>query len=320
MTQQRDQIERSGAEASLRSSRAMAAGREVAASLFAGPLAAPLTHLAAALLLTAVAVLDRATGAHLAFSLFYLAPVSLAAWRLGLLAGFSWAMAAAAISLGVDLSEGYDPGGLGVVYWNAVVRLGVLVIVAAALARIQRMREAERLLAGTDSLTGVRNGRAFHDLVELERTRTLRYNRPFTLAYMDVDGFKRVNDERGHSRGDEVLQLIARTIRDNIRSMDSVARLGGDEFGFLFPETGTGAAEVALRKIQTRLTEAAAAEQIDLSFSIGAVICVGPPESVDQLIQRADALMYSAKQRGRNGIRTTVLDDQFGIEAILQRS
>lgn len=315
-----DLRERSGAPASLRLSRAAAAARAAAASGAAGPWAAPLSHLAAAVLLAAVALLDRATGLQLAFSLFYLAPVSLAAWRSGQMAGLTWAMAAAAVSLGVGLSEGYDPARLGVEYWNAGVRLGVFVIVAATLARIQSMRETERLQAGTDNLTGVLNGRAFHDLVELERTRTLRYNRPFTLAYMDVDAFKRVNDELGHSRGDDALQLIARTIRENIRSMDSVARLGGDEFGFLFPETGTGAAEVALRKIQARLTEATEAQRLDLSFSIGAVICVGPPDSVDQLIQRADALMYSAKQEGRNGVRTAVLDDQFGIEAILQRS
>ncbi|MBW3552783.1 MAG: GGDEF domain-containing protein [Gemmatimonadetes bacterium] len=311
--------ERSGAEASLRSSRI--AGRRGEPRLVAWTEAWPpaLVHLAAAALAVAIGALDLLTGIDLSFSIFYLVPVSLAAWRLGGRAGAFWAAVAAMIWLAVDLYSGSYPT-LPIEYWNASVRFGFFLIVAAALGRIRSMWETQRLLAGTDHLTGGLNSRAFHELVELERSRTLRYNRPFTLAYMDVDGFKAVNDRLGHSRGDDALQLIASTIRDNIRSMDSVARLGGDEFGLLFPEAGRGAAEVALRKIQLRLGEAVAQEALDLTFSIGAVICVGPPESVDRLIQRADALMYSVKSGGRNGLKIEVLDENFGIEAILRRS
>lgn len=311
--------ERSGAAPPLRSRPVVSGVRRAAGITAVNRWPAPLAHLVAVVLLAFVAFLDYLTGTQLSFSIFYLVPVSLVAWRSGWVAGLAWAVGAAATWLMVDLAGGDVPG-LAVEYWNAVVRLGFFAAFAGALARIRGMLDTERLLAGTDHLTGVLNSRAFHDLVELERSRALRYNRPFTLAYMDVDGFKRVNDELGHSAGDDALQLIATTIRDNIRSMDTVARLGGDEFGLLFPETGTGAAEVALRKIQARLAEATAAEHLDLSVSIGAVICVGPPESVDRLIQRADALMYAVKNGGRNGLKTTVLDDQYGIEAILRRS
>ena len=311
--------ERSEAEASLRSSRiplGQAAPRLVAWTESWTP---ALVHLVAAALAAAIGALDLITGVELSFSIFYLLPVSVAAWRLGGRAGVAWAAIAALIWLGVDLYSGSHPT-LPIEYWNATVRFGFFLIVASALSRIRSMWQTERVLAGTDHLTGGLNSRAFHELVELERSRTLRYNRPFTLAYLDVDGFKAVNDTLGHSRGDDALQLIASTIRDNIRSMDSVARLGGDEFGLLFPETGRGAADVALRKIQLRLGEALTDQGLDLTFSIGAVICVGPPESVDRLIQRADALMYSVKSGGRNGLKTEVLDENFGIEAILRRS
>ena len=311
--------ERSGAEASLRSSRSVGGREEPAIVAWTERWPRPVVHLVAAVLAAAVGALDLITGVDLSFSIFYLLPVSLAAWRLGRRAGVSWAALAALIWLAVDLYSGSDPT-LPVEYWNAAVRLGFFLIVAAALSRIRRMWEIERNLAGTDHLTGGLNSRAFHELIELERSRTLRYNRPFTLAYLDVDGFKSVNDRLGHSRGDDALQLIASTIRDNIRSMDSVARLGGDEFGLLFPETGRGAADVALRKIQLRLGEALAEEGLDLTFSIGGVICVGPPASVDRLLQRADALMYSVKSGGRNGLRLEELDENFGIEAILRRS
>ena len=280
---------------------------------------APVVHGVAALLTAAVGALDALTGTELSFSIFYLVPVSIVAWRLGGRAGALWSVLAGAVWLLVDLRPEAYPG-RAVDYWNAGVRLGFFLIVTAALARIRSMWQTERHLAGMDHLTGVLNGRAFHELIEMERSRALRYNRPFTLAYMDVDDFKRVNDRLGHSGGDDALQMVAETIKENIRSMDSVARLGGDEFGLLLPETGTGAAEVALRKIQGRLAEAGAKAGLDLTFSIGALVCLGPPDSVDQLIRRADALMYAVKRGGRNGLKTEVLDDNYGIEAILRRS
>ena len=283
-----------------------------------------LVRLAAIVLLAAVAAVHSASGAPDFLSVLYVLPVALVAWRLGTRSGIVWSVSAALVFLAVRvgwIGPAATAGGPSAgSYLEAGAVLAFLAIIAAAIGRLRQLREEEWRLAGTDHLTGVLNGRAFHDLVELERSRTLRYNRPFTLAYMDVDGFKAVNDRLGHSAGDEALRVIADTIRDNIRSMDTVARLGGDEFGLLLPETGPGAAEVALRKIQLRLAEVTLQYGSGLSFSIGAIVCVGAPESVDALIQRADALMYDVKQAGRNGLRTVVLDESFGIEAILQRS
>jgi diguanylate cyclase (GGDEF)-like protein len=273
----------------------------------------------AGLLLVFMGILDWHTGPHLSFSIFYLLPVSAVAWRIGAPAGYVWALAAALIWLGIESLERPDLS-RGLLTWNAGVRLGFFAIVAGSLAGIRRLLESERALAGTDFTTGVLNGRAFHDLIELERTRMLRYHRPFTLAYMDLDQFKAVNDQLGHSEGDAVLRLVASTVRENIRSMDSVARLGGDEFGILLPETGPGAAETALQKIQRRIRDALAEHGIELTASIGAVICVGPPGSVDDLIRRADELMYEVKKSGRNDFRCAVVDDSYGIEAILHRS
>ncbi|MBW3554963.1 MAG: GGDEF domain-containing protein [Gemmatimonadetes bacterium] len=279
-----------------------------------------MVHGLAGLLTLLMGLVDWVTGSELSFSLFYLVPVSVAAWRLGRQAGVAWAAIAAGFWLAADHYAGAVYSTAAIQYWNMAVRFGFFAVMALALAQIRQMWETERTLAGTDYLTGVLNSRAFHELVELERNRTLRYNRPFTLAYLDVDGFKAVNDTRGHSEGDQLLRVIADTMRENMRSMDSVARLGGDEFGILLPETGPGAAEVALKKIQDRLMEAVGPVGLALSFSIGAVVCVGAPESVDKLIQRADALMYTVKQGGRNGLRSAVLDENFGIEAILRRS
>lgn len=264
-----------------------------------------------------IALADTATG-EFNISPFYAAPVALVAWRLGRGAGLAWSVAAAVAILGAELVTGTARPAL--LAWDASIHLGLLVAVTLAMAALRDFTAFARTVAGTDHLTGMLDSVSFQELVELERSRALRYNRPFTLAYVDVDRLRTVNELRGHVTGDRTLQLIATVIRENVRSMDSVARLGGDEFGLLFPETGRGAAEIALTKIRGCLTEAMRTRDLPLTFSIGAVICVGAPESVDRLIQRADALMYRVKDGGGDGMALEVLDDPFGIEAILQRS
>ncbi len=267
--------------------------------------------------LAGVIALDWYTGGY-AVIFLYLLPVALVAWRLGAISGAFWAVAAALSWAVVAVAvRDYDLAGAG---WNGLIRLATFLALAAILAAFRREHDAVRTLAGTDHLTAVHDTQSFRELVELELSRALRYNRPFTLAYLDVDGFRTVNAEFGHTAGDQALRLVANTIRDNIRSMDSVARLGGDEFALLFPETGQGAAEVALKKIQSRLVAATGRRSLALTFTVGGVICVGAPESVDELIHRAESLMYEAKKDGGAGIRTEVLDENFGIEAILQRS
>jgi diguanylate cyclase (GGDEF)-like protein len=267
--------------------------------------------------LAGVLALDWYTGGY-AVNVLYLIPVALTAWRLGPLSGAFWAAASAVSWVVVAAAfRGHDIPYTG---WNGTIRLATFLVVAAAVAALRRERDAVRTLAGTDHLTGVHDTASFRELVELELSRALRYNRPFTLAYLDVDGFRTVNAEFGHTAGDQALRIVANTIRENIRSMDSVARLGGDEFALLFPETGQGAAEIALRKIQSRLVSATGERTLALTFTVGGVICVGAPESVDELIHRAEDLMYEAKKRGGGAIRTAVLDENFGIQAILQRS
>ena len=278
----------------------------------------PVLLLVLATLVVGVVALDVFTGGQVGVSFLYLIPVALASWRWGAPAGGLWALTAALAWALVQQRLGSDAE--GVVVWNAVSRFVVFGAVALSVAFLRRERETVHALVGTDRLTSVQTARAFRDLIELERSRALRYNRPFTLAYMDVDGFRVVNEEWGHTAGDQALRLVADTIRENIRRMDSVSRMGGDEFALLFPETGKGAAEIALKKIQGRLGEAVGERSLPLTFTIGGVICVGAPESVDELIHSAESLMYEAKKEGGGGIRTEVLDENFGIEAILQRS
>ena len=170
----------------------------------------------------------------------------------------------------------------------------------------------ERRLARTDDLTGIANKRAFNEAVSAEIRRSARYKHTLTVAFLDVDDFKQVNDQHGHDVGDSVLKTISGSIRAGLRSADIVARLGGDEFGILLPETGKEAAEAALKKIQDNLAVAMHSRGIPVTLSIGAVICPKPKCGVDDLIRIADSQMYSAKFGRKGSVRFVMLEDAPG--------
>ena len=168
--------------------------------------------------------------------------------------------------------------------------------------KLQTALQNEAELARLDPLTRLANRRAFFELLEAERSRTVRYGRPLTLVYLDLDGFKQVNDSLGHAVGDELLKVVATTLRSSVRVSDTVARVGGDEFALLLPESGVGTAEVVLRKLQSRLLHAMQDRQWPVTFSMGAVTFLKIPLSSDEMLHSADRLMYEVKSHGKNGI------------------
>ena len=126
---------------------------------------------------------------------------------------------------------------------------------------------------------------------------------PFTLAYIDLDNFKTVNDQLGHATGDQVLRTVVSSVKKNIRRTDIVARLGGDEFALLLPETNQESARVVLSKIQDGLLEEMRKNNWPVTFSIGVLTCRVAPPSTDALVSMADELMYSVKHDGKNGVK-----------------
>jgi diguanylate cyclase (GGDEF)-like protein/PAS domain S-box-containing protein len=168
--------------------------------------------------------------------------------------------------------------------------------------RLQAALEVEKNISRLDFLTSIPNRRTFYEVVESEVQRARRYRRPMTLVYIDVDNFKSVNDELGHAAGDALLKLVAETIQTTIRRTDTPARLGGDEFALVLPETNADAAGVVLTKLQTRLQEVVHHHRWPVSFSIGTVTFASPQESVDDMIKRADELMYRVKRNGKSAV------------------
>jgi diguanylate cyclase (GGDEF)-like protein len=133
-----------------------------------------------------------------------------------------------------------------------------------------------------------------------------RYKRPFTIAYLDLDDFKQVNDSLGHDAGDNLLRCVALSIKANIRSSDALARIGGDEFVILLPETNEDQAQSVVQKLGGALHAALQKENWAVSFSIGVVTYIRPPATVDEMLVKADHMMYAAKREGKNKVRYLV--------------
>ena len=133
-------------------------------------------------------------------------------------------------------------------------------------------------------------------------TRLREPGKALTVAYVDADDFKGINDRYGHAYGDEVLRSIANTLKQNLRETDSISRVGGDEFVILLPETDAEQAHAVLSKLQSVMAASMARFETKISVSVGAVVFDEPPLDVDALTKASDAAMYRAKANGKNGI------------------
>lgn len=185
----------------------------------------------------------------------------------------------------------------------AVVPVGLL----AGVVRRWRSRDSLLLdLARLDPLTRVANRRYFFDRLEVELERAIRHETPVALLLLDLDHFKRVNDEHGHLAGDAALVHVATLLTQEIlRRIDVIGRYGGEEFAVLLPDTDLEGARVVAERcrdvIATRPCPFDPRTSIALSASIG-VAAPGPDRDVDSWVQRVDEALYRAKESGRNRV------------------
>jgi diguanylate cyclase (GGDEF)-like protein len=257
-------------------------------------------------LITLLGYLDYLSGFEFSFSLFYLFPVTAAAWFVNRKSAVYLSVVSTIVWYISNLFAGQTYTQPVIGYWNAAVRLGFFLITASLLSQMKEALDREKELSRTDPNTGLLNSRAFYQLAEVELQRARRYERPYTLAYLDIDRFKQINDRFGHLVGDMVLKVIAGTLLANLRRTDLIARLGGDEFAILLPETDNEAARITVTKIQQVLLQAMKSHKWKVTFSIGAITYHKYSLRIDTMIKNVDELMYSVKDSGKNDIRFTL--------------
>ena len=255
----------------------------------------------AAVLIAIAAVSDLLTGPEVQWAIFYLPPVAMLAWHRHWGAARLAAITCGIVSVFVDVYSAEAFQITAVQLWNAGVSTGVFLFVGFLLGQLRGLLREEHQMARTDELTGVANNRSFLEYATLELARQRRYYHPLSLAFLDCDNFKRVNDFYGHAKGDELLRRLALTITQTLREVDVVARLGGDEFAILLPESDQKAAAYVIRKLRNALKPVG--EDYGVTFSMGIVTYLQPAESVDQMLKAADKVMYEVKRAGKNSAK-----------------
>lgn len=268
------------------------------------------------ILLFFIAALDIVSGYYLHFFVFYFVPVAIIAWWGGKTEVLFVACLSTVIWFLSDNLSGNEYPASFYQYWNGSMRLTAFLAIGFSILAMQRSQFQQRKLAlelqktldvvqqlaNTDALTLLSNQRIFYERLDQEMARSKRHEHPFTIAYIDLDNFKQVNDTFGHDQGDELLRIVADCLRDNSRETDVVARLGGDEFGIMLPETTGDNARVVLDKIRDNLLVAMQKKNWPVTCSIGAVTFLQVPDNVQEAIKQADNLMYTVKKSGKNAI------------------
>jgi diguanylate cyclase (GGDEF)-like protein len=168
------------------------------------------------------------------------------------------------------------------------------------------LHQRTEMLARTDGLTEIYNHRSFHEHLDRELRRTIRHKEILSLAILDIDDFKKINDRYGHPVGDEILRQMARRIEKMIRKEDIFARYGGEEFTLIFPRSDPTGILVTLERIRSCISEQPFLihnHSIRLSLSIGLNHYYGGRKIIkDRFIQEADKALYKAKAQGKNRI------------------
>jgi diguanylate cyclase (GGDEF)-like protein len=243
-----------------------------------------------------LAGLDHLTGEELSFSVFYLMPISIAAWYGHRKMGYIVSGLSAGTWLLLESAAAPPSMQEWIVFWNSAVRLAFFCVVAYLLSELHTQLQRQQRLARTDNLTGLLNREGFFDRAMAGANAASRYGHTIAIAYIDLDGFKKINDTLGHLQGDTALKAVGELLVASSRESDVVARLGGDEFVVLLPNTNPKGAKAYFEKLHVELQrEMRRKGWATLGLSIGAVVFEKAPKDIFEALRLADTLMYRAK-------------------------
>lgn len=246
--------------------------------------------------------IDYLTGYEVSMSLFYLGPIALAAWYSGRRSGFAIALLSCLAWFLADQAAGGQYSTAVIPVWNALVRLGFFLITAHLVTALRESLGAQQRLARTDDLTGLYRRGVFEERLRHDLALAGRRNGMITVAYLDVDDFKVVNDTYGHAEGDQVLRAIASVLQRTTRKADTAARLGGDEFALILPDTDVLGARLAISKLTRQVRQTMKAHQWNVTCSVGVVTLEDSAMAPEQAIATADELMYQVKRAGKGAV------------------
>ena len=175
--------------------------------------------------------------------------------------------------------------------------------IAVNISERKRLEKKLLELSVKDELTGLYNRRYIHDDISKRIASFARYNTPFSIAFIDIDYFKKINDRYGHDAGDEVLKALSDLVQSELRNSDIFARFGGEEFIAVFPNTSKKDAAVFVERLRNTIQEQrveTTSGSIAFTISIGLTEVIESDKAFDTIVKRADEALYIAKEKGRN--------------------
>lgn len=213
------------------------------------------------------------------------------------------------MALASDWDPRYNvPGHVQAVTYFIVMAVVLINSMGFVLMQMERAIEQQRALATHDALTGLYNRSALQDLLPMHGAQSMRHRAPMAFLMLDIDHFKRVNDEHGHLAGDQVLKEVARRVRQRMRQSDFLARFGGEEFLAILPSTDSAGALIVAEEIRQSIESQPVDFQgklISVTVSIG--VSAGIPgdahKALETMIARSDEALYAAKNTGRNCVK-----------------
>jgi diguanylate cyclase (GGDEF)-like protein len=257
-------------------------------------------------LLLLIAAVDYATDLKLRLIVLYLVPLLIFTWLMGRLAGGLLSIVACTSWAYIDLIGGRYEAHPSLLYWDwGASMLGFLIMVFGV-SELRKALEDAHFASRKDALTELVNKSGFYQVVSAEIEVCRRYKRTLSIAYIDCDNFKMVNDKFGHHVGDELLRVISRTMQRKLRASDLPGRLGGDEFAVMLPETNAEACRMVIEMLQQRLLHEMKEHDWPVTFSIGIATFLSMPASIEDMIRQADKLMYAVKNTSKGAIKQEV--------------
>jgi diguanylate cyclase (GGDEF)-like protein len=248
-------------------------------------------------------LIDLATGTEVWLGPIYLVFIGFAAWSLGWLQAIGVGFGSLAVTMTVNGSQMYPYSGLPGA-WNIGVRIFAVIVLIMLFHTVRQMYGREWRYSRTDLLTGALNRKAFFEL-----TSPRKMVRGWSmLIYLDLDGFKTLNDTAGHAAGDACLASFAQGIARAIRSDDVFARMGGDEFAIYLDVKDQAAGSAVASRLHARMNELLAGFE-PVRCSVGALLLAPGQRAVDAEIRAADMLMYEAKGIGASLVAGTATQE-----------
>lgn len=255
----------------------------------------------------ALGIVDALTSPYIGFALFFALAIMGVTFHAGWVAGTIVAIPASGAALASRFLQAPDDVSVLAALWNLGNEIATFVVLVLVTHQIRSLFDRLSDQNRRDLLTGALNTRGVLEAFERERSRARRTASPLTIAFIDLDNMKRVNDELGHGEGDEMLRILASSVQASIRELDVFGRVGGDEFALILPDTDEQEALKAIQRLRSVVNRRTHARSPYISVSVGVVTFRRDPPEASDALRAADALMYVAKRAGGNRVAGKVL-------------